>query len=154
MYNPDKWFHWKVLGCADMAYFVDHPLFAYRWHGSNQIAQESAVGALKFLVDEYVSTLELDADLLERLGLSRDNVLDAFVEYDIARHGLATLAKGGRLRARRILDFGRAAYPQHVRRNRYARMLSLLLKLGPVGQKIAARAYRSRQPRNGMPRRG
>ena len=25
LYNPDKWFHWKVLGAADMAYFIDAP---------------------------------------------------------------------------------------------------------------------------------
>ena len=151
LYNPDKWFHWKVLGNAEMAYYIDRRLFAYRWHGSNQAAQQGANSSLKFLVDEYVSTLELDAGLLERIGLSRDNLLDAFVEYDIARHGLATLAKEGRIRARRILDFGRAAYPQHVRRNRHARMLALLLKLGPLGQKLAERAYRSRQGSNGMP---
>jgi hypothetical protein len=141
LFNPDKWFHWKVLGAADMAYFVDCPLFAYRWHGDNQAAQESATSALKFLVDEYVSTLELDAQLLERIGMSREDVLAAFIEYDVARHGLATLARGQRLRARRILDFGRAAYPRHVRRNRRAQALRTLLALGPLGQWAAARAY-------------
>ena len=148
LYNPDKWFHWKVLGQAEMAYFIDRKLFAYRWHGDNQVAQESATSALKFLVDEYVSTLELDAALLARVGLSRDDLLDAFVEHDIARHGLATLAKGQPLRARRILDFGRAAYPTHVRRNRKARALRALLALGPVGQKLAARAYRRHREQN------
>jgi hypothetical protein len=151
LYNPDKWFHWKVLGTAEMAYFIDGRLFAYRWHGDNQMAQESATSALKFLVDEYTSTLELDAGLLKRIGISRDDVLEAFVEYDIARHGLATLARGQRLRARRILDFGRAAYPQHVRRNRHARALRALLSLGPVGQMIAERAYRKYRGQNGQP---
>jgi glycosyltransferase involved in cell wall biosynthesis len=153
LFNPDKWFHWKVLGTAEMAYFVDRRLFAYRWHGDNQAAQESATSALKFLVDEYVSTLELDAGVLERIGLSRDAVLEAFVEYDIARHALATLARGQRVRARRILDFGRAAYPQHVRRNRKALVLRALLAMGPMGQKIAERAYRSYRGENGEPSR-
>lgn len=151
LYNPDKWFHWKALGAAEMAYFVDSRLFAYRWHPSNQQSQESATSALKFLVDEYVSTLELDTRVLERIGVSRDQVLDAFVEHDIARHGLATLAKGQRQRARRILDFGRAAYPLHVRRNRHARALAGLLALGPVGQWLAARAYRKYRSPNGQP---
>jgi hypothetical protein len=142
LFNPDKWYHWRVLGAAEMAYFIDKPLFAYRWHGDNQAAQESATSALKFLVDEYVSTLELDGKLLEKLGLSRDDVLDAFVEMDIARHGLATLARGQRLRARRILDFGKAAYPAHLRRNKKAWALRLLLALGPVGRQLATRAYR------------
>lgn len=151
LYNPDKWFHWKVLGQAEMAYFIDARLFAYRWHGDNQLAQEGTTSALKFLVDEYVSTLEIDAAQLGKLGLSRDELLDAFVEHDIARHGLATLAKGQRMRARRILDFGRAAYPQHVRRNRHARALGLLLSLGKVGEMLAARAYRSYRSQNGQP---
>jgi glycosyltransferase involved in cell wall biosynthesis len=141
--NPDKWFHWKVLGAAGMAYFVDARLFAYRWHGDNQTAQQSATGALKYLVDEYVSTLELDAALLGRLGVTREWVAEAFIEYDIARHGLATLACGQRVRARRILNFGRAAYPWRVRRNRRAWALRALLALGPLGEKIAARAYRA-----------
>jgi glycosyltransferase involved in cell wall biosynthesis len=149
--NPDKWFHWKVLGVAEMAYFIDQPLFAYRWHSSNQGAQESAAGALKFMVDEYVSTLELDGKVLEKIGLTREDVARSFVEYDIGRHGLATLARGGRKRARRMLDFGRAAYPQYVRRNRYARILQALLALGPIGQKIAARAYRSYRDPNDNP---
>ena len=38
--NPDKWFHWRILAAADMAYFIDRRLFAYRWHSSNQAAQE------------------------------------------------------------------------------------------------------------------
>ncbi len=151
LYNPDKWFHWKVLGTAEMAYFIDQRLFAYRWHPDNQLAQESATSALKYLVDEYVATLELDPKVLERIGVSRDQLLDAFVEHDIARHGLATLARGQRLRARRILDFGRAAYPQHVRRNRHARALGTLLSLGRIGQMLAARAYRSYRGENGQP---
>ena len=84
----------------------------------------------------------------ERIGLSRDDVLEAFVEYDIARHGLATLAQGQRVRARRILDFGRAAYPQHVRRNRHARALGAAVVAGTESaQMLAARAYRSYRDR-------
>jgi glycosyltransferase involved in cell wall biosynthesis len=141
--GPDKAFHWKLLPVVDAAYFVDHPWFAYRWHASNQLAQETSVGALKLLVDEYVTTLEVPGDVLERLGLSRDDVCAAFVEHDIGRHGLATLARGQRQRARRILNFGRATYPQLARRNRKVLALRTLLALGPVGQKIAERAYRS-----------
>jgi glycosyltransferase involved in cell wall biosynthesis len=139
--NPDKYFHWKLLGVADRAYFVDRPLFAYRVHTQNQNSQEAAGGALKYLVDEYVSTLELDAAVLARLGVTRESLGDALVEHDIARHGLATLAKGNRVRARRILQFGRAVYPDSVRHNRNARILSTLLRLGPVGRQIATWAY-------------
>mgnify|MGYP002622202059 FL=1 len=147
LFNPDKWFHWRALGQAEMAYFVDKRMFAYRWHSSNQMAQEGAASALKFLVDEYVSTLELDAGLLDAAGMSRDDVRNAFIENDIGRHGLATLGRGQPIRARQILNFGRATYPEHFRRNRKALALRVLLALGPIGRMIAQRAYRSHRER-------
>jgi len=148
LYNPDKWFHWKVLSVAEMAYFVDRKLFAYRWHGDNQVSQEGATSALKFLVDDYVATLELEAPLLARLGLSREAVAKAFIEHDIAGHGLTTLARGQRVRARRILDFGKATYPQYVNKSRNAWLLKGLLALGPLGPKMADIGYRSYKARH------
>ena len=140
--NPDKWFHWKLLARCDYAYFIDRPLAAYRWHSSNQAALQTGTGALKYLVDEYVSTFELDGRLLQQLGLERADVERAFIEHDVGRYGLGMLARGQRRQARRIYHFAKAAYPQHVGRNRKVRMLSLLLMLGPVGEAAARLAYR------------
>jgi glycosyltransferase involved in cell wall biosynthesis len=139
--NPDKWFSWKLLSRADAAYYIDRPLFAYRWHPSNQTAQQAGSGALKYLVDEYVSTFEMDAAVLTDLGLTRGDFERAFIEHDIGRHGLAVLAKGHRLQARRIFNFGKAAYPQHARHNWKVRSLGMLLRLGPIGQRIAGASY-------------
>jgi hypothetical protein len=140
--NPDKWFHWKLLSKADMAYFIDRPLFAYRWHASNQTAQQAGSGALKYLVDEYSSTFEFDATVLQEIGLTRSDMERAFIEHDIGRHGLAELARGHRSQARRVYTFGRAVYPQLARRNHRVRSLGLLLALGPCGQWIARTAYK------------
>jgi len=139
--NPDKWFHWRLLGVAETAFFVDAPLFAYRWHASNQTAIQSAQGALKFLVDDYVNTFETPDELLHRAGLGRDDLVAAFVEHDIGRHGLATLARGDRTKARRILLYGLGTHPHATRRNRKALVLGALVVTGPVGQRIAAAAY-------------
>jgi glycosyltransferase involved in cell wall biosynthesis len=139
--NPDKWFHWKLLAKAETAYFIDRPLFAYRWHASNQTAQQAGSGALKYLVDEYTSTFEFDPAVLKELGLTRTDLERAFIEHDIGRHGLAVLARGHRLQARRIYNFGKAAYPQHARHNWKVRSLGMLLRLGPVGQRIAGASY-------------
>ncbi len=76
--NPDKWFHWKLLSVAETAYFVDAPLFSYRWHPANQTAQELNSGSLKYLIDEYTSTLEFDAALLRRLGTDRETIIHFF----------------------------------------------------------------------------
>ena len=138
--NPDKWFHWRLLGVASYAYYVDAPLFAYRWHTTNQAAQQKSSGALKYLVDEYVSSFEIDARLLERAGLTREEVERAFVEYDIARHGLATLAKGDVERARRILLFGMSTYPKHSTRNWKLWALAGLAMM-PMGERVAKLAY-------------
>lgn len=138
--NPDKWFHWRLLGVASYAYFIDAPLFAYRWHTTNQAAQQKSSGALKFLVDEYVSSFEVDAKLLARAGLTREEVERAFVEHDIARHGLATLAKGEVDRARRILLFGMSTYPAHSTRNWKLWALAGLSMM-PMGQRLAKLAY-------------
>jgi glycosyltransferase involved in cell wall biosynthesis len=139
--NPDKWFHWKLLAKADTAYFIDRPLFAYRWHATNQTAQQAGSGALKYLVDEYTSTFEFDGAVLKELGLTRADLEKAFIEHDIGRHGLAVLARGHRLQARRIFNFGKASYPHHARHNWKVRSLGMLLKLGPVGQRIARASY-------------
>lgn len=145
--NPDKWFHWRLLQVAKAAVFVDEPLFCYRWHAANQTAQQAAEGALKYLVDEYATTLEMDGNALRTLGLERTDLVDAFVEYDIARHGLATLAKGQTVRAARILNFGRSTYPHAVRKNKKAAVLAALLRLGPVGARAAGLAYKFKSGR-------
>jgi len=149
--NPDKWFHWRLLGAAETAYFIDHPLFAYRWHPANQSAQQAASGALKHLVDEYSSTLQLEAALLERAGVSREAVERAFVQRDIVDHALATLGRGQRQRARRIVDFGRATYPQHLPGTRRRWLLRALLALGPLGEGLARGAYARRSRSTGRP---
>ena len=139
--NPDKWFHWKLLSKADAAYYIDRPLFAYRWHASNQTAQQAGSGALKYLVDEYIATFELDGKLLDELGLDRTAVERAFIEHDIGRHGLAELAKGRRAKAKRICRFGMAAYAQHCDKNWKVRSLRILTALGPLGGAIARGVY-------------
>jgi len=144
--NPDKWFHWRLLGVAKQALYVDAPLFAYRWHASNQTAQQESTKALKHLADEYASTLEISADLLTKAGLDRVAFVRAFLEYDIVRHGLGTLARGGRARAKRILRFGEATYPWHLKRIPGAWALRGLLTLGPIGQWIARTAYETKRP--------
>ena len=138
--NPDKWFAWKVMALADMAYFVEAPLFGYRWHASNQTAQQARSGALKHLVDQYVATFDLPAPVLERAGLTRADLAAAFVEHDVALRGLLALAQHRRVLARRILHFGRAAYPEAMRRNGKVWLLRLLLLLGPLGSLLAATA--------------
>ena len=147
LYNPDKWFHWRLLAVAEEAYYIDRPLFSYRWHTSNQAAQEKRSGVLKFLTDEYLNSIELPNETLSAIGLSRADVEKAFVEQDIAQHGLAVLAKQSASEARRILRFGQAVYPQHTSRNRKARLLKWALPFGYASHQMARMAYGLREKR-------
>jgi glycosyltransferase involved in cell wall biosynthesis len=145
--NPDKWFLWKLLSVADTIHVIDHPLFEYRVHNQGQNAQEENSGALKHLTDEYVATFNLPESVIARAGLDRQALARAFVEHDIALRGLVALAEGKRIRAKRGLLFGMAAYPDVVRRNPKVWMLRGLLHLGPVGTGIARSMRESVQQR-------
>lgn len=142
--GPDKWFHWRITSRARSACFIRRPLFGYRWHADNQSAQQSQSRALKYLLDEYAATFELDGGLLTRLGLSRSEIERAFIEYDVVRHALGLLADRRRELASRTLQFGRAVYPVHFRRNPRAWGARALLALGPIGS-LVARAVRARR---------
>jgi hypothetical protein len=143
--NPDKAFAWRALGHAQRAYFVDKPLFSYRMHNRGQNAQQAASGALKFTVDQYTYTFDLEEPLLQRAGVTRDEIASAFVREDIALRGLAALADGDRRTARRLLRFGQAAFPDKAARDRLVLALRALSALGPLGSRVAglARARRA-----------
>lgn len=135
--NPDKWFLWKLLSVAEMAYVIDHPLSEYRVHGAGQLSQEKRSGALKHLTDQYVATFDLPDSVLEKAELDRDALAAAFVEQDIALRGFVAVSEGRRLTARRAIHFARAAYPDHTRANPKVWALRALLGLGPLGTSVA-----------------
>ena len=145
MMNPDKWFHWRMLGQVDAVYYIDQPLFQYRWHASNQTAQEINSGHLKYITDEYRTSMEVDQQLLATADLQREDIQTAFIRNAILRHGLGELSKGLWLKAFRIYCFGWATYPQWMIRRYGARTLAyaVLLLLGPVGS-LLLRLVKSR----------
>ncbi len=137
LYNPDKMFAWRLLSIAEEAFFVDAPLFSYRVHDANQAAGQRASGALKHLMDQYRATFDVDASVLSAAGLEKADLAEAFVEQDIGLRGLKFVAEGERRLARRGLDFGKAAYPELVRKSKRVAQLRALLALGPAGTTLA-----------------
>lgn len=151
-YGPDKWFHWLTLAKADRVYLVDAPYFAYRWHDDNQVAIEASRSSLRFLLDDYLNTMEAPEWLLSAAGLTRDELIEAFVEYDIGRHGLASLARGNRIRARQVLDFGTAAYRTQTMRNPKVKLLRWAMATGPLGEHLVRIARRRVRVSGAQPR--
>lgn len=145
--SPDKWFNWKILYAAETAYFIDAPLFGYRVHESNQLAQQKDTQALKYEVDQYTYTLQLDDTFLHALHLSRADIVRAFVNNDIGRNGLSMIARGHRQRARRILHFAFATYPAESWRSAWVWLLRIALFLGPLST-LVGKLMRRRFNRN------
>ncbi len=141
--NPDKPFAWKILSVAETVLFVDAPLFAYRVHANNQNSLQARSGALKHLVDQYVSTFDTPPAVLQRAGMTSADLAQAFVEEDILLRGFKKVADGDRSGARRGLAFGKAAYPALSWSGKHL-LLHLLARLGPLGTWVARAAYRRR----------
>jgi len=137
LYNPDKWFLWKLMSVAETIHVIDAPLFEYRVHGAAQAAQQQASGALKHLTDEYIATFTLPEETLTRARLDRAAIAKAFIEHDIALRGLVALAEGRRDAALRTVRFGQATYPELVNENSKVWLLRALLGLGPAGSALA-----------------
>jgi glycosyltransferase involved in cell wall biosynthesis len=138
LFAPDKWFHWRLLAePGTTAFFVKKPLFQYRWHGRNQVAQQKRSGALKLIVDEYLDTVETTDEMLGRAGLTRQELLTAFLEWDVVRRGVYELGVAGRQEALRIYRFGKAAYPAEAIRNAHMWGFGALLCLGPAAAPVA-----------------
>ncbi len=133
MYNPDKWFHWKLLSQVEYAYYIDLPLFSYRWHDNNQAALQKQTGALKFYIDEYRSSFEVDDFMLKKAGLSRSEVQNSFIYNTIHKNTFSFIKQGQITMARRIFHLGWATYPSLMWRSGYAWLLAPLLLFGRLG---------------------
>jgi glycosyltransferase involved in cell wall biosynthesis len=137
--NPDKEFHWRVISAADSVVFVDLPLFSYRVHPSNQDAQQARSGALKRQVDQYVLSFNADPVVRERAGYDMDDLARNFIREDIAKRSILSLIERDPTTARRIVSFGRAAYPELMRTEPLALLARGLAMAGPLTAPVLAR---------------
>lgn len=109
--NPDKWFHWKLMSEADYVYYLDVPLFQYRWHNNNQTSLQNKDQVLKYWIDEYRNVFELTDKMLEMAKVTIDQVQSKFVRRVILSHVVSNAKRGDINLAKRILSFGEACYP-------------------------------------------
>lgn len=134
--NPDKWFHWRLLMETPEAIYVDDCLFQYRWHSQNQTAQQINSGHLKFLVDEYRNTIDINDDMLATAQVSRNQFNASFIRNDILRHGIGEFTRGRWLKALRIFFFGLSTYPGLMLRSLLFFPFLILLLTTPVGARV------------------
>ncbi len=112
LYNPDKWFHWKIMTELDQVYYLDSPLFQYRWHSNNQANQQNRNHILKYWTDEYRNSFEIDEKMLITANLSYMDVQKYFIRRSILSNAFLYAKVNNFKMSKRILHFGQACYPQ------------------------------------------
>ncbi len=138
--GPDKFFNYKLLAQRPDVKYVRKPLDEYRSHGSpNEQAQKATV---KQQIDDYLNTLDFSNDMLEKAGVSRESMIDSFLDRVCLKSGLTQLVYGTYRHAVRCWAFGLATYPGKVlKKSRFYALTGLLL-LGPLAKFVAKPLYK------------
>lgn len=149
---PDTHFLNKLMSQPDTdLIYVPQRLFAYRVHNNNQMANEARSKALKYQVDAYLHTLEFPDDVLDRIGLSREQLVSIFVEKSLMERGLQAMASKNWERGLKCLAFGLATYPKKTVTEPKSYALAGLLALGPAGGWVAERLYKRHTAKKARP---
>lgn len=147
--GPDAHFAYKALLQNATVVFVDKPLFAYRVHRSNQLAQDRKQLTIKIPIDRYLFALQYSDEELERAGVERGQVIDFVIDETCLKGGLMELRRGAAYQAFRYLMFALASYPAVTLRNWKAYALAALLMSGPGGPPVARFLYRYYRVKSG-----
>jgi hypothetical protein len=127
LYNPDKWFHWKIMAELDFVYYIDTPLFQYRWHQNNQANQQQQNQVLKYWMDEYRNCFEVSKNMLTKTSLQNEDVAKAFIRHCILAYCFSFMRKKDYTMAKRIFNFGKSCYPKYIKQDKYYFPISLML---------------------------
>jgi len=141
---PDAAFLHKLLGLDPDFIFLRKRLFAYRVHDRNQTAQATTQRALRYQSDGYMRTLSYPQATLDGLGVSRTELVDAFVEVMCLDQSFSALARNEWQNALRQFLFALACYPKRAIRFLKFYILIGLFPTGPVACKICSLAKKYR----------
>jgi glycosyltransferase involved in cell wall biosynthesis len=111
LYNPDKWFHWKIMAELDDVYYLDNPLFQYRWHNNNQANQQQQNQVLKYWMDEYRNSFEVTEKMLNSSHFTTRDIQLNFIRRCVLAYALYYAKIKNIKTANRILNFGKSCYP-------------------------------------------
>lgn len=130
---PDAAFLHKLLALDPDFICVRKRLFAYRVHNTNQTAQATKQRALRNQSDGYMRSLSFPSEVLDELGVTRMELVDAFLRVLCLDQSLSALSRFEWLNAMRILLFGLACYPGRAVRFGKFYILLGLIATGPLG---------------------
>ncbi|MBX3084413.1 MAG: glycosyltransferase [Anaerolineae bacterium] len=133
--GPDKFFNYKLLFQNPVVVYVPHILYRYREYASLNRATQRLT--LKQVIDDYLYTIEYkDADL-QPIGLSRQRLINTFIDKVCLKQGLSELGRRNYFYGFSMFAFSMAAYPGVALRNSKFYMLMALLFTGPLATRIA-----------------
>ena len=110
--GPDKTFGYKLLSVSETLYFVESPLFSYRMHSQNNLNNQFKNGGLKYTIDSYVITFNLDKEILDFADITVDQLINSFIKNAISIRILYNLSYFRLIYPLRLIFFGIACYPQ------------------------------------------
>ena len=109
--GPDKPFVYKLLSVSEQVYIVESPLFAYRLHSQNNIASQFKLGGLKYLIDSYVITFNIDQKITEFANITKEELSYAFINNSIYKRVIYNISYFRLDYCIRLILFGIACYP-------------------------------------------
>jgi glycosyltransferase involved in cell wall biosynthesis len=137
LYNPDKWFHWKIMSELEYVYYLDIPLFQYRWHAQNQANQQQQNQILKYWLDEYRNCFETSKQMLEKTGLQEYDVIKGCIRHSFLAYSFKYMKDYQCKMALRIWFLALAMYPTVCLRSLRFYIMLLLFIMGPIGSLMA-----------------
>jgi glycosyltransferase involved in cell wall biosynthesis len=144
--DPDTHFTHKILTKEPQVAWVMQPLFEYRLHASSQLSQQRRQASIKKPIDKYLYTLDTSDSLLQSLGLTRQELVKAFIYRYCVNETFHYLGRGAYAQAWKGLMFGLTTYPSQVLRTPRAYALAALLLCGPLAApltRLARSVFRS-----------
>lgn len=133
--GPDKFFNFKLLSQMPVVIYVPRPLFRYRIFESDNRAAKYRT--LKQPLDDYLYTIEYRDEQLTELGLTRQELIDTFIDRVCLKEGLSRLGYGSYGQAFRMYAFSLASYPGTALRNAKFYALTAALLMGPLATTLA-----------------
>jgi len=141
LYSPDLQMNYHLLSRDPDVLWVRRPLFSWRLHEGGQIGQARADAVPKAAWDGYSYTFHFPRELLDAIGVTREQIIATFVDSLCLRKALAELGAGNLLFAFRHVCLGLATYPTVTLRNAKAWVAMVGILLGPFGVFLARRGY-------------
>lgn len=141
LYSPDQQMNYHLLSRDPDVLWLRKPLFSWRLHEGGQIGLARADAVPKAAWDGYSYTFHFSRELLDDIGVKREQIIHTFIDSLCLRKALAELKAGNTLFAFRHLCLGFATYPGVTLRNGKAWVVMAGILTGPLGQLLARMGY-------------